>query len=99
MSYQRWPPYIPVAMRRRLANIEMDSLRKTGRDVQPIDIAGRKITTTFWGDARRDATWSHHPTRRAASELDLLYSQRFPESDVAHLQWRGQLWQALVDDF
>jgi uncharacterized Zn finger protein len=34
---------------------KMDSLRKKGVDIQPVEIDGRKIATTFWGEA-----WCDH---------------------------------------
>ncbi len=50
-----WPAYVPVAKRRAKAKRAMDKLRKKGMMIQPIDIEGRKITRTFWGDA-----WCQH---------------------------------------
>ena len=47
----RWATYVPVAERRRKARRKMDQLRKKGMDIQPIEIEGRKITQTFWGQA------------------------------------------------
>jgi uncharacterized Zn finger protein len=47
----RWPDYIPVAERRRRAALEMDKLRRKGHPVSPVQIAGRAIATTFWGQA------------------------------------------------
>lgn len=55
MSYHQWAPYVPVAERRRRAMRKMKSLRKKGVDVQPIQIEGRKIAKTFWGQA-----WCDH---------------------------------------
>lgn len=55
MSYDEWPPYVSVAERRRKAKREMQRLRKKGLDVQPIEIEGRKIARTFWGQA-----WCDH---------------------------------------
>ena len=46
-----WAPYVPVAQRRRKARKKMGQLRKKGMDVQPIEIEGRQIATTFWGQA------------------------------------------------
>lgn len=46
-----WPPYVSVAERRRRAAKKIASMRKAGRDVSPVEIAGRKIATTFWGQA------------------------------------------------
>ena len=46
-----WRPYVSVAERRRKAAKKMDALRKKGVDVQPVEIAGRKIAKSFWGEA------------------------------------------------
>lgn len=46
-----WPPYVPVAERRRRATKKVAKMKKAGRHVSPVEIEGRKITTTFWGDA------------------------------------------------
>jgi uncharacterized Zn finger protein len=46
-----WPPYVSVAERRRRAAQKAAKMKKAGRDVSPVEVAGRKITTTFWGDA------------------------------------------------
>jgi uncharacterized Zn finger protein len=49
--YEDWAPYVPVAERRRQAERAVARLRKTGRPVAPVAIAGRHIATTFWGRA------------------------------------------------
>jgi hypothetical protein len=49
--YDDWAPYVPVAERRRQAERAVAKLRKTGRPVAPVAIAGRHIATTFWGRA------------------------------------------------
>lgn len=54
-GYGRWAPYVPVSERRRQATAEMNALRKKGVDVQPIVITGRKIASSFWGEA-----WCDH---------------------------------------
>ncbi len=46
-----WRPYVPVAQRRRRAAKKLAKMKKSGRDVSPVEIAGRKIATTFWGEA------------------------------------------------
>jgi uncharacterized Zn finger protein len=46
-----WAPYVPVAERRHQAERAVAKLRKTGRPIAPVVIAGRHITTTFWGRA------------------------------------------------
>ena len=55
MSWYSWAPYVPVAERRRRAKRKMEALRKRGVDIQPIEIEGRKIAKTFWGQA-----WCDH---------------------------------------
>jgi len=50
-----YPPYVRVAQRRAKAMKKMQSMRKQGMNVQPIEIEGRKITQTFWGEA-----WCNH---------------------------------------
>ena len=54
-GYGGWAPYVPVAERRRRAMKKMAALRKKGVEVQPVEIDGRKITKTFWGEA-----WCDH---------------------------------------
>jgi uncharacterized Zn finger protein len=52
MSYDgSWRPYVPVAKRRARAQKKMAALRKKGTDIQPIEIEGRKIARSFWGEA------------------------------------------------
>lgn len=46
-----WRPYVPVAERRRRATRKIVSMKKTGRDVSPVEVTGRRIATTFWGEA------------------------------------------------
>ena len=55
MYYNDWKPYVPVAQRRQRATKKMDALRKKGVDIQPVEIEGRKIAKTFWGEA-----WCNH---------------------------------------
>ena len=46
-----WAPYTTVAERRKQAAREAEKLRQSGKAVAPVIIAGRKIATTFWGEA------------------------------------------------
>lgn len=46
-----WRPYVSVAERRRKAAKKIANMKKEGRDITPVEIAGRKIATTFWGEA------------------------------------------------
>ena len=50
-SYDRWRPYVSVAERRRRAAKKIAGMKKNGHDVSPVEIAGRKIAATFWGEA------------------------------------------------
>jgi uncharacterized Zn finger protein len=59
--YGDWPKYVPVAERRRQAEREVAKLRKQGRPVAPVVIAGRgAIAGTFWGKAWCDTLESYH---------------------------------------
>jgi uncharacterized Zn finger protein len=53
--YGGFRPYVPVGVRRARALKKMEKLRKKGRDIKPVQIQGRKITHTFWGQA-----WCDH---------------------------------------
>ncbi len=55
MSYRGWAPYVPVARRRANAAKEMKKLIKKGMKIEPIEVQGRKIARTFWGEA-----WCNH---------------------------------------
>jgi uncharacterized Zn finger protein len=55
MSPYGWSPYVPVAVRRARALKKMAKLRKKGLDIKPVEIEGRKIVRTFWGEA-----WCDH---------------------------------------
>ncbi len=50
-SYDEWRPYVSVAERRRKAAKKIAKMTKAGRMIAPVEIDGRKITATFWGDA------------------------------------------------
>jgi len=55
MRWYGWKPYVPVAVRRKRALKKMEKLRKKGHDIKPVEIEGRKIARTFWGEA-----WCEH---------------------------------------
>jgi len=46
-----WRPYVPVAQRRARALRELKKLQKQGKKIDPVEIEGRKIARTFWGQA------------------------------------------------
>jgi uncharacterized Zn finger protein len=49
--YGDWRRYVPMSERRRNSARAHAALRRSGREVAPVAITGRKLTTTFWGDA------------------------------------------------
>ncbi len=51
MGWHEYPEYVPVAKRRANAAREMAKLAKKGHPVSPVHVEGRKIATTFWGQA------------------------------------------------
>ena len=51
MAYGYWPEYVPVAKRRQQAQKKINQMRKKGIKIYPVNIEGRKITRTFWGNA------------------------------------------------
>ncbi len=55
MGFYEWRPYVSVAQRRANANREMQKLRKKGMDIEPVEVQGRKIARTFWGEG-----WCSH---------------------------------------
>lgn len=46
-----WRPYVPVAARKYKAEREMARMEKKGRKLSPVVVPGRKIASTFWGEA------------------------------------------------
>ena len=55
MAHHRWNPYVPVAKRRAQAARKMQQLAKNGQKIEPVQITGRNIARTFWGEA-----WCNH---------------------------------------
>ncbi|MGB7347637.1 MAG: SWIM zinc finger family protein [Pirellulaceae bacterium] len=57
MSYydREWEPYVPVAQRKANGKREAKKRLKKGENLQPVEIAGRTIVKTFWGQA-----WCDH---------------------------------------
>ena len=46
-----WRPYVSMAQRRRRAAQTIASLERAGRVIRPVDIEGRTIARTFWGQS------------------------------------------------
>ena len=87
-----WRPYVPVAVRRRKAILQMEKLRTKGMAVSPVRIDGRTIARTFWGKA-----WCSHQEKFSD------YSNRLPRGRtyvrngaVCHLDIRKGEVQAKV---
>lgn len=87
-----WPPYVPVAERRAKALKQLEKMRKKGLQVQPVQLAGRKIAASFWGKG-----WCDH------MESFSDYANRLPRGrsyvrngSVCHLEIRGGEIEAMV---
>ena len=50
-----WAPYVSVAERRKKAEKKVASLKKKGKQINPVKIEGRTIARTFWGKS-----WCDH---------------------------------------
>jgi uncharacterized Zn finger protein len=82
MSRFRWSPYVPVAVRRAKAMKKMQSMRRKGVCVQPIEIEGRKIARTFWG-----AAWCTHLEQFSDFENRLPRGRTYVRNgSVCHLE-------------
>ena len=55
MWYGGFRPYVSVGERRRKAKEYTKKLQTKGRKISPVEIAGKKIATSFWGKA-----WCSH---------------------------------------
>ena len=51
MSDFDWPEYVSVAEQRQRAEKELAKLKKRGRQVAPVVVAGQKIARSFWGQS------------------------------------------------
>jgi uncharacterized Zn finger protein len=81
MSYGGWAPYVPVAKRRARAAKAIDKLRKKGTKVEPIEVQGRKIARTFWGEA-----WCNHLEKFSDYENRLPRGRNYVRNgSVCHL--------------
>jgi len=91
--FYEWAPYVSVAERRANAKTAMEKLRKTkGLNVQPVEISGRKIASSFWGKGWCDHMESFHD-----------YANRLPRGrtyvrngSVCHLEIKSGSIEAMV---
>jgi uncharacterized Zn finger protein len=49
--YDEWPAYVSVAQRKAKSKKLIKKLSKTIKNIKPVEIEGRKIASTFWGQA------------------------------------------------
>lgn len=87
-----WPPYVPVADQRKIAQNQVRILRDLGLQAQPVDIVGNSVATSVWGQA-----WCRH----LGSFHD--YANRLPRGRsyvrhgaVIHLELEPGMIRALV---
>ncbi|WP_298434758.1 SWIM zinc finger family protein [Geobacter sp.] len=92
MRYYGWPEYVPVAQRRAKAQKQLVKMRKKGLNIQPVQLAGRRIAASFWGKG-----WCDH------MESFSDYANRLPRGrsyvrngSVCHLEIRGGEIEAIV---
>jgi uncharacterized Zn finger protein len=87
-----WRPYVNVATRRANARKQMQKLRKKGKDIQPIEIEGRKIATTFWGKG-----WCDHLESFSDYESRLPRGRTYARNgSVCHLEVQAGRIEAYV---
>jgi uncharacterized Zn finger protein len=51
VNYFGWQPYAPVAEKRRRAAQKIAKLKKKGQSIDPVNIEGRTIAKSFWGQS------------------------------------------------
>ena len=91
-NYYGFAPYVPVAQRRANAAKETAKLAKSGKTITPIQLAGRKIVTTFWGNA-----WCDNLEAYSDFENRLPRGRTYVRNgSVVHLEIRKGEIEALV---
>jgi len=87
-----WAPYVTAAERRAKALKQMEKLKKKGLTVQPVQLVGRKIASSFWGKG-----WCDH------MESFSDYANRLPRGrsyirngSVCHLEIHSGQIKAMV---
>ena len=91
MSYF-WRPYVSVAARRAKAKKEMEKLRKKGKAIQPIELDGRKIASSYWGKG-----WCDHLESFSDYENRLPRGRTYLRNgSVCHLEVKAGQIEAIV---
>lgn len=92
MSFYSWRPYVPVAQRRANAHKEMEKLRKKGKNIQPVELDGKKIAASFWGKG-----WCDHLESFSDYENRLPRGRTYVRNgSVCHLEIRAGHIEAFV---
>lgn len=87
-----WRPYVPVAQRRAQAMKKIGKLKKKGVVIQPIEIEGRKIASSFWGKA-----WCDHLESFSDYENRLPRGRTYVRNgSVCHLEIKKGKIEAIV---
>jgi len=90
--YYGWSPYVSVDRRRARAHRTVAKLRKKGLDIRPIEIQGRKIARTFWGEA-----WCRHLEKFSDYENRLPRGRSYVRHGaVCHLEIAEGVVRAIV---
>jgi uncharacterized Zn finger protein/DNA-binding XRE family transcriptional regulator len=92
MGWYGFRPYVPVATRRAQALKKMEKLRKQGHVITPVQIEGRKIARTFWGQA-----WCDHLESFSDYENRLPRGRTYVRNgSVCHLEIKKGKISAMV---
>jgi uncharacterized Zn finger protein len=87
-----YPPYVPVAERRRIAARKLAGLRKQGLTPMPVQVEGPTIARTVWGQA-----WCKHLEGYADAFSRLERGRTYVRNgSVIHLEVRPGALKALV---
>ncbi len=87
-----WRPYVSVAERRENARHKMSTLKKQGIEILPVEIEGRKIARTFWGES-----WCKHLESFSDYENRLPRGRTYVRNgSVCHLQIASGEVKAIV---
>lgn len=82
MNWYGWKPYVPAAERRARAARKIRSLQKKGLTIRPVEIKGRAIAHTFWGQA-----WCAHLEKFSDFENRLPRGRTYVRNgSVCHLE-------------
>ena len=92
MSFYSWEPYVSAAERRARALEEMEKLRKKGKDIQPVELDGRRIAASFWGKG-----WCDHLESFSDYENRLPRGRTYVRNgSVCHLEIQAGRIEAIV---